>query len=198
LENFEQIKKQSYRDALRDFRNEALLSRELATIRTDVPVETSLERLQVASLDITELTSLCQELGFTSLMREFLEEAPAPAEAAAESEELTTPQAIERWLQSADRGASLALAMSVEGDEGFAGRLAGLGLADGKRLASVAVGGLANVLPALAPALSDPERRKAVHNSKLLHLLLAKQGIALAGVADDTMLYSYLLEPLAS
>ncbi|MBZ5565824.1 MAG: hypothetical protein LAP13_25820, partial [Acidobacteriia bacterium] len=35
-------------------------------------------------------------------------------------------------------------------------------------------------------------------NSKLLHLLLGKEGIDLAGVADDTMLYSYLLEPLAS
>ncbi len=196
LENYEQVKKQSYRDALRDFRNEALLSRELATIRTDVPVETSLAQWQVAPLDITELTALCQELGFSSLLREFLEEAPAPAEAAIESEELTTPQAIERWGQSADRGASLALAMSVEGDEGFAGRLTGLGLSDGKRLATVALGG--SLLPALAPALGDPARHKAVHNSKLLQLLLAKQGIALAGVADDTMLYSYLLEPLAS
>ena len=45
LENYEQVKKQSYRDALRDFRKEALLSRELATIRTDVPVETSLEAI---------------------------------------------------------------------------------------------------------------------------------------------------------
>jgi DNA polymerase-1 len=198
LENYEQVKRQSYHDALRDFRTEALLSRELATIRTDVPVETALTQLQLAPLDVTELTALCQELGFTSLLREFLQEVPAPAEAAVESEELTTPQAVERWLKSAEPSAPLALAMGVEGDEGFAGRLAGLGLSDGKRLATVALGGLGNLLPALAPALGDPARRKAVHNCKLLQLLLAKQGIALAGVADDTMLYSYLLEPLAS
>ena len=198
LDGYAQVKKQSYSDALRDFRTEALLSRELATIRTDVPVETSLAKLQVVSLDITELMALCQELGFTSLLREFLLEAPAPVEAAVESEELTTPQAIERWLQAADASASLALAMGVEGDEGFAGRLAGLGLADGKRLATVTLGGLGDLLPALAPALGDPALHKAVHNSKLLRLLLAKRGIALAGVADDTMLYSYLLEPLAS
>ncbi|MGA2983642.1 MAG: DNA polymerase I [Terriglobia bacterium] len=198
LENYEQVKKQSYRDALRDFRKEALLSRELATIRTDVQVETALAQLQVAPLDLTELTALCQELGFSSLLREFLEEAPAPAEVASESEDLTTPQAIEDWLQLSERDASLALAMSVEGDEGFAGRLSGLGLSDGKRLATVAVGGLGDMLPALAAALGDPTRRKAVHNSKLLQLLLGKQGIVLAGVADDTMLYSYLLEPLAS
>jgi len=198
LENYDQVKRQSYHDALRDFRTEALLSRELATIRTDVPVETGLAKLQLAPLDVTELTALCQELGFTSLLREFLQEAPAPAEAAVESEELTTPKAIERWLKSADSSAPLALAMGVEGDEGFAGRLGGLGLADGKRLATLALGGLENLLPALAPALATSARRKAVHNSKLMQLLLAKQGIALAGVADDTMLYSYLLEPLAS
>ena len=39
LENYAQEEKQSYREALRDFRKEALLSRELATIRTDVPLE---------------------------------------------------------------------------------------------------------------------------------------------------------------
>ncbi|HXW16287.1 MAG TPA: DNA polymerase I, partial [Terriglobia bacterium] len=198
LANYEQVKRQSYHDALRDFRTEALLSRELAMIRTDVPVETGLTQLQLAPLDVTELTALCQELGFTSLLREFLEEAPAPAEAAVVSDELSTPQAVERWLHAVETSAPLALAMSVEGDEGFAGRLVGLGLSSGTKAATVALGGLEGLFPALAPVLRDPARLKVVHNSKLLQLLLAKQGIALAGVADDTMLYSYLLEPLAS
>jgi DNA polymerase I len=196
LDGYEQVKKQSYRDALRDFRKEALLSRELATIRTDVPVDAALAQLQIKPLDVEEITALCRELGFTTLLREFLEEAPAPTEAAVESEELTTAPAIERWLQLTDRIAPLAVAMGVEGDEGFAGALTALGLSDGKRTATLAAG--ASLLPGLAPEFRDPARAKAVHNSKLLQLLLAKQGIALAGVADDTMLYSYLLEPLAS
>ena len=198
LDGFEQVKRQSYHDALRDFRKEAMLSRELATIHTSVPVETSLAGLQPARLDTAELTALCRELGFTSLLREFLEEAPAPVEAATESEELTTREGIERWAKGAGHKAPLALAMGVEGDEGYAGRLAALGLADGKRQATVTLGGLSDLLPALAPALSDAARPKAVHNSKLLELLLGKSGIPLAGVSDDTMLYSYLLEPLAS
>jgi DNA polymerase-1 len=198
LDNHEQVKRQSYRDALRDFRNEALLSRELATIRTDVPIATALSPLQVKPLDVPELTALCQELGFTSLLREFLSEAPAPAEAAVESEELQLPQAVERWLSARGGAAALALAIGVEGDEGFAGRLSGLGLSDGRRQAVLAADALPTLLFALAPALGDAACRKSVHNAKLLQLLLTKQGIALAGVADDTMLYSYLLEPLAS
>jgi len=198
LDNYEQVKKQSYRDALRDFRKEALLSRELATIRTDVPVGTHLDELQCAPTNLDEVTALCQELGFASLLRELLEEAPATAEAAIESEELTTPQAVDRWLKSAEKSAVLALAMRVEGEECFTGSLNGLGLADGQRLATVQAGGASDSFAALAPWLGDPAQRKAVHNSKLLQLLLAKQGIAVAGVTDDTMLYSYLLEPLAS
>jgi DNA polymerase-1 len=198
LASYEQVKKQSYRDALRDFRQEALLSHELAKIRTDVPLEASLDELQRAPLDLPEVTALCQELGFASLLREFLEEAPAPAEASVESDELETPKAVEQWFKSSDANAPLALAMGVEGKEGFAGRLTGLGFCDGKRLATVASGGSADLLAVLASVLGDPARPKAVHNSKLLRLLLAKNQLALSGVADDTMLYSYLLEPLAS
>ncbi len=199
LANYEQVKKQSYRDALRDFRNEALLSRELATIRTDVSLETSLDQLKVAALDIPELTALCQELGFSTLLREFLEEAPAPAEAAIASEELHTQASVADWAKHLSGGSGpLAVAMTVDGEEGFAGRLSGLGLSDGQRLAMIPLGGTPEPLVALAPVLRDAAQPKAVHNSKLLGLHLAKQGIDLAGVADDTMLNSYLLEPLAS
>ena len=200
LEGYEKVKRRSYRDALRDFRNEALLSRKLATIRTDVPLDVDLEQLKPSDPDMTELTSLCQELGFNSLLREFLEEAPQPSEANVESEEFSTPDAVEKWLKplATHPDAPLAVALAVEGEEGFAGRLVALGLADGRRVATVPIAAGGNLLKSLAPILGDGARPKAVHNAKLLRLLLAKEGVELAGGADDTMLYSYLLEPLAS
>lgn len=201
LENYEQVKKQSYRDALRDFRNESLLSRELATIRTDVELQTSVERLKVGELNIPELTALCQELGFSSMLREFLEQAPRPATASVQFEELHTSEALTKWIEGIAPGQSIAIGFAVEGEEGFGRRLEGLGLSDGARLATVplaAVGASAELLEVLKPILSDSARAKTIHNSKLLRLLLAKERVELAGVADDTMLYSYLLEPLAS
>ena len=199
LENYEQVKKQSYRDALRDFRKEALLSRELATIRTDVPVEVALTNSSVRPLDFTELTALCQELGFTSLLREFLEEAPAPAEAAVEvGGTCARRNPSSDGCSGLEQRAPWPWRWGWKATKVLPGRLDGLGLSDGKRLATVALGDTADLLPALAAGSRDRSRPKAVHNSKLLQLLLAKQGIALAGVADDTMLYSYLLEPLAS
>ena len=196
LENFAQEEKQSYREALRDFRNEALLSRELAAIRTDVPLEVGPGELKLAPPDFSELQALCQELGFTSLLREFLEEAPAPARAAAEVEELQTPESLGKWLNGLEERAPVAIGLAVEGGESFSGRLESLGLSDGRRLASVST--TPSLIDALKFFLSAASHPKAVHNSKLLRLLLGKSGVGLAGVTDDTMLYSYLLDPLAS
>jgi len=196
LDNYEQATKQSYREALRDFRKEALLSRELATIRADVPLEVGPADLKRGPEDLSELRALCQELGFTSMLREFLQEEPVPARAAAEVEDLQTPESVSRWLKRLEEGAPVAIGLAAEGGECFSGRVVRLGLSDGRRLANVSAA--PELLEALKFFFADASRPKAVHNSKLLRLLLAKIGIGLAGVADDTLLYAYLLDPLAS
>ncbi len=196
LENYEQAEKQSYRDALRDFKKEALLSRQLATIRPDVPLAVAPSDLKRAPEDLTDLRALCQELGFTSMLREFLQEAPIPVQAAKEAEELSTPESVTRWLNALEERAPVAIGLAVDGEESFAGRLRGLGLSDGRRLATLSA--MPSLLEPMKSFLSSASHPKAAHNSKLLRLLLAKYGIALAGVTDDTLLYSFLLDPLAT
>jgi len=198
LDSYEQVERQSYREALRDYFKEALLSRELATIRTDVPLEVSVEQVKVSEMDLPELTALCQELGFTSLMREFVEQAPAAVAADFHAEELNTSPAVEQWMDRLEARAPVAIAMAVEGEEGFSGQLSGLAFTDGRNPAIISLSSGSEVLLGAETLLSDAARPKAIHNSKLLRLLLAKHGINLEGVADDTLLYSYLLEPLAS
>ncbi len=195
LANFEKVERQSYREALRDYKREALLSRDLATIRTDVPLELGVEELGPGAPDLDEIRALCQELGFASLLAELLE-ASGPAVAAVESEDLSSAAAVRRWLKALSAGAPLAVAYAVEWDEGFGGRLAGLGLADGRRAAVIP--GAGDALKAAGKALAAGDHPKAVHDSKLLSLLLRKEDLDLAGAEHDTMLYAFLLEPLAS
>ncbi len=198
LDSYKQVERQSYREALREYRKEALLSRELATIRTDVPLEIGAEQVKVGEMDLPELTALCQELGFTTLLREFAEEAPPTVAAHFQAEELNTRPAVERWMGRLEPRAPIAIAAAVEGEEGFSGRLSHLAFANGSHPALINLASASTLLPALKSLLSDAQRPKAIHNSKLLRLLLMMQGIELAGVVDDTLLYSYLLEPLAS
>jgi DNA polymerase-1 len=197
LDSYDQVERQSYREALRDYHKEALLSRELATIRTDVPLEIGAEQVKIGEMDLAELTALCQELGFTTLLREFLEQAPPAVASHFQAEELNTRQAVEQWMSRLEARAPIAIAAEVEGEEGFSGRLSGLAFTDGRHPAIISLTPASPPLSANA-LLSDAGRPKAIHNSKLVRLLLMKEGAELAGVADDTLLYSYLLEPLAS
>lgn len=199
LENYEKVKRQSYREALRDFREEALLSRELATIRTDVPLDIVPADLKPTPYDVDEVRALCQELGFAFLLNELLQE--SGAEEAADDDdavELQTADEVEKWLQAVPKLAELAVAFAVEGDEGFGGRLAGIGLSDGKRAGTIAAESLESAMGALKTVFAGDAHALAVHNSKLFRIMLRKQGIGVEGVAHDTMLYSYLLNPLAS
>jgi DNA polymerase-1 len=199
LANHEKVERQSYRDALRDFRAEALLSRELATIRTDVPLDIHAGELRAREPDIGELVALCRELGFASLMREFLEEAPQPAASAGPAyEELRTPEAVERWTKALGEPVPLAIAFGVEGNDGFSGALTALAITDGSRRGLIPLGSNSELLQAARALLEDPGRPKSVHNSKLLELLLRKSGVSLGHVTHDTLLYAYLLEPLSS
>jgi DNA polymerase I len=199
LENYEKVTRKSYREALRDFREEALLSRELATIRTDVPLEISTDDLQPSQYDVDEIRTLCQDLGFVSLLNELLAESGAEeVEADEDSAELRTAAEVEHWLKVVPTRAELALAFDFDGEEGFAGRLAGVGVADGKRAGVIPADSLESCLAALKTELGGESHALAVHNSKLLRLMFRKQGIELGVVAHDTMLYSYLLNPLAT
>lgn len=204
LDRWQEAKKQSYREALRDFRDEALLSKQLAAIRTTVETGVALGDLRIEEPRRDEIVDLCRELGFVSLLREF-GDGPQPAYAEVlPAAELRTADSAVQWLAGlADLPAQspLALALASEGGEGFTARLTGVGLAAGSRLAFVPLDDAAirtTLVNVLKPALEAPRRRKMVHDAKRAVLLLGKEGIALDGVRDDTMLYSYLLDPLAS
>ncbi|MGH9430064.1 MAG: DNA polymerase I [Terriglobia bacterium] len=209
LDHWEQVSKQSYREALRDFRTEALLSKQLATIRTDVPLELGVDQLIAPGIHTAEAVELCRELGFTSLLREFLEEAPAAGSAGDSpgagapgiiAQDLRTPRAIEAWLCELPAQKSVAIYGALEGEEGFSGELNALELFDGERAAVIplAAHDRHSLLAAAGPFLADSSAAKIVHNSKLLRLLLKRAQMGLEGVQDDTLLYSFLLDPLAS
>ncbi len=54
------------------------------------------------------------------------------------------------------------------------------------------------VLEALRPLLADPAKKKVGQNLKYDYIVLARAGIALEGIAYDTMLESYVLDSVAN
>jgi DNA polymerase I len=79
-----ELTKKRPREALVTHADRARLSKQLVTIRTDVPADLDLESLQVAAPDFAHLRRLFLELEFSTLLRELDDETePEPAAAAA-------------------------------------------------------------------------------------------------------------------
>ncbi|HSW40633.1 MAG TPA: DNA polymerase I [Acidobacteriota bacterium] len=74
LENQDMIKRKAYRESLRDNAGMIRMSRELATIRRDLPIDLDLDALILEEPDRKTAFALFSELEFNSLMKEFLDE----------------------------------------------------------------------------------------------------------------------------
>jgi DNA polymerase-1 len=174
------------RETLAQHRQQALLSRELATASTRVPITLDLAALQRREPDWARLRALWTELEFSSLLRQLPSE--APAEAAEAVPELDAP-GLQRYLAR------------IPGDEPVAVEWVGEG---GPPEPAVAALGLFHPLagPALLPcggsrlaSLEVLGRRRLIgHDLKLLLEWWMARGLPLPA-AEDTAVAAYLLNP---
>ncbi len=70
LDRADEVKKKTYRESLQNNRDNILLSKELVTIHTEVPIEYSLEAMRTQPVDNAACRELFAELEFTTLLKE--------------------------------------------------------------------------------------------------------------------------------
>src|SRR5215469_8282100 len=92
------IKRKTYRESLANNRDNILLSKELVTIHTNVPIEYSLEAMRTQPPDLAACRDLFTELEFTTLLKEL---APAPDAAVLTYELKPTAVQIKHLLDEA-------------------------------------------------------------------------------------------------
>jgi len=224
LDRAAEVEKKTYRESLQNNRDVILLSKQLATIDTNAPVELNVEAMRMGQPNIESLRALFTELEFTTLLKELL---PVVEASDGLYNESASAAEIADVLKKLPRGSALAVAVAAgpesASDEDEAeveiaeedpqGAL--LPLLPGTepittpasvseaRLAISSIAGEAvsatltgNTAATLSKVLSDPSSPKAVHDYKsAMHAL---PNVAFAGVVHDPMLYSYLLDPTYS
>ena len=182
-------------ERLRDGAATARLSRDLATVRRDVPLDCTLEALRVAAADHGDARALFTELGFTSLLRQLSEEAPTLTVEAVLVE--TAAQAEQHFARARAAGW---LTLATLSDAGPSIRTAACGLV-------LSTGGETPVRldltdPAVhavaAAALADPPFTVIGHDLKRDALRLAACGIELGGQGFDVMIAAALTDPAAA
>ena len=200
LQRAKEVGRKTYRESLEKYRDQILLSKKLATIETAVPVSLELEAIATRPPDKVALQQLYKELELHSLAQELL---PALEVRERDHSELSSEAEVAEFLQKLPAGTALPSALEVAlevalplaleaGEEGQ--------IRFGPGLAVSPQAGLARMIPErLLPAarawLESDERFKAVCDAKAAIHALRARGMALRGVRDDTLLYSYLLDP---
>jgi DNA polymerase-1 len=211
----------SVRAKLESERDKAFLSRELATIRTDVPLDPVEHSLVPAEPDRAALQKLYRELEFNS-WREELERQGGPAEAAQIPPEAAPEQAVAgdyelvldsaalaRWVEAAGRAALLSVDTETTSLDYMQARLVGISLSvEPGKAAYIPIAhdylgapeqlSEAEVLGALRPLLESPALPKVGQNLKYDRSVLLNHGIELQGITFDTMLESYVLDSVGS
>jgi DNA polymerase-1 len=196
------------------------MTRKLLSVRLDCDLGaiTGPEALELAEPDKEALVALYERYGFRTWLREASGEAervpagdariiehPPQAPVTLEYDLVTDWPAFDRWMARIAETPLVALDTETTSLEEMQARLVGISLAVAPGVACyipVAHRGpeageqlpKAEVLQKLRPWLENPKAAKLLHNAKYDMHVLANEGVALAGIAEDTMLQAYVLE----
>ena len=216
-----EIKQNKRRENLIEFADQARLSKDLVTLKTDVPVEERIEEFETREIDLDLLLPFLEEMEFSKLIdrvkRDLGDKGPsvaasaAPANSGAAHETIFDEQALKSWIAEARQRGVVAVDTETDSLNAIRANLVGVSLATQVgRACYIPLGhgaeGLAlededvakqlklqNALKLLKPLLEDPSVLKVGQNLKYDALVLSRYDVGVTPY-DDTMLISYALD----
>ena len=207
---------------LRDATETLPLSRELATIRTDVELDFGLEDLKLREQDDQQLLELFREYEFRSWIAELEEnesssssnaragdETPKPETGEKDYSIITDQKELDQWLERLGAAELFAFDTETTSLRYMDAEIVGVSFAvKPGEAAYVPLGhdymgapeqlDRDQVLDQLKPLLENPDVAKVGQNLKYDKNVLANHGITLEGITEDTMLESYVLNSVAT
>ncbi len=215
LERAGEIKQNKRRENLIEFADQARLSRDLVTLKDDIPLPMPMEDLAKTEADAETLLPFLEENGFGKLISRLLPgQESAGAKAAAEEaageksyELVTTVEQLDKWIFAAAREGLVAVDTETTSVDAASAKLVGISMAtapgkacyiplEHKDVLGTKLDNQIDTKEAIArlkPLLEDPAVMKVGHNMKYDMTILHNVGIDITPV-DDTMLMSYTLE----
>jgi DNA polymerase-1 len=220
LQHATEITNKRYREGLLEHAEEARRSRELARIRTDVPVDFDPDALRYRGASRERCFQHFTFLGFRSLVMEYAPDADTVGKDYSAVTSVDEVRALAAEIRGAGR---VGLRVLPDAPSAMRAQIVGISFAFAPRRAryvpflvdapAAGAGGLfgpagdsgisagvppAEALGALKPVLEDASIAKVGHDLKSDAILLARHGVELRGLQTDTMLASYLLDATRS
>jgi len=197
------ITKKKQHDNLIQYKDQALLSRDLVKLNTQAPIHYRLADLKIGEPDNSTLADLFKELEFTQLQRRFPKKTDLSKKQYHTIQDMNALKALITRLETAPLisvdtettstnpmlAQIVGISFSIQQDEAFYIPCTHRYLGVPSQLE------LAKVLELLKPVLEDPALPKLGQNIKYDWIVFDRHGIKLNGIVFDTMLASYLINP---
>ncbi|MFQ5743619.1 MAG: DNA polymerase I [Acidobacteriota bacterium] len=198
----EEISHKTYRQNLTTHADMARLSKQLATIHTDLPVELDLDALRIKEPDKQVARALFSELEFRSLLEEFTEQGGGDTAYTT----LHSSEALEEALEQARQAGTVSVDLETTHAEPARAEIVGVSLSwkpgagcylplAHTTLEAANAMGVEEALRQLRPLLTDGSTRIVGQNLKYDLEVLKRYGLDGVQVTFDTMLASYLIHP---
>jgi DNA polymerase-1 len=205
LTHAEEIPQKKLKENLKTHGDLARLSRKLATIHTDVPVNFQLKDFSLSPPDLKSLKEIFKELEFNKLFKELVVE-EEPLSERRDYRLVIDQDEFLALLEDLKKAPSFSVDLETTSPYPMWADLVGISLSHTPHQAFyIPVGHhhhgtaqqlpLAWVLEQLKPILEDTGMKKVGQNIKYEWIVLKRYGIRLQGIDGDTMIASYLLNP---
>jgi DNA polymerase-1 len=196
-ENIEELKGKQKANLI-EFRDQAYMSRRLATIDRNVPLDIGLDDLKLSEPNTEKINQVYREFEFYSLLSD--DEQPQSTEPDTQAiticEDVST---FEKFIADQSESA-LAVTPAFEQQSHLTGALVGAAVATEEETAYLPLGDSdgslgKSGLQALKSYLEDESQNKVVHNLRDTWCLFSRHGIDLQGVIGDLQSASFLVDP---
>ena len=202
-ENIDSISRKKQKESLMQFKEQALLSRELVRIDTHAPVEFDPDAFRVQPPDRQKLSQLFRDLEFRQLQQTFGE---SSAKREKKYQAIRDAGELRTLIERIEKAGRFALDTETTSRDPMTASLVGVSIAlqDDEAFYIpcghnyIGVPGqipCKEVLGMLGPVLESAQIGKVGQNIKYDWLVLRRHGVQLDGVVFDTMLASYLINP---
>ncbi len=203
FKNLDNVSRKKLRENLSTFREQAMLSRRLVAINTEVPLSVEMGSLRVSDPDAETLASLFKYLEFQRLQKRF----PTKTDLSKKKYRvILNDEALNGLVDELKQAGMFAVDTETTAKDPMRAEIVGLSFACRPNEAAYIplrhrYAGVPrqldpdHTLASLKPLLEDPKLAKVGQNIKFDWIVLKRSGIQLQGVTFDTMVASYLLNP---
>lgn len=194
IQNTDKISSKKVKELIENYADQAMFSKKLATIVTEVPVGFDVMKIKSSNPNNEELLNLFRTLEFKSLVNKLPPTVNEVSSVEIKEYAVFDKKDIDRIIKCIRSSGIVSVIFNIKGSDFFSTDIDGIGISwDGQNALYFPPDH--DIIMMLRVIFEDVNIKKISHNAKNAYVSLYKHDITLRGLEFDTAIASYLLNP---